>query len=699
MAYTLQHTAESIDHKLSLIDENKNLLTYPYVTSTVSVGYTALEDVADILEDVGDGSILVKKQPGEEYGDIEVLLVADANSPLTAGKKYVVSLNITDILENTTILSGCELIVRVDNSEKVRTTNIIELDLAGEDENKAILVFLKVPASAEKGLLIKPQIEEYKENEIMGVWSPNMDYIGTYVDRRFNGTNTKIKVLADRIRALNELVSVLSGTLGLPDCTGYPDNSILVVKNGAWEILPLDELISNPPIEPEPEPEPKPEPEAPEPDEPSEPELPKGLIYEYDSTEQAFRVTGIEEGADRNVIIPSTYSDLNLPVIGINNYAFQDCDLISVEIPDTVTTIGDFAFADNPNLTNIIIPNNVKYIGTRAFLRCGLTNVNIPASVTTIQDAVFESCTKLTHFTVDADNRNFQVEDGVLFTVPSTGDRALIQYPIGNDRETYNIPDDVTVINPYAFYESNLTNIYLPSTDTVNTIGEYAFGNCKGLTVIGLRDGIRFIGSTAFSGCENLSTINCEFHEGYIQDTPWGAPENVTIKYNVDLDTECLTFTNVRGDEGYSSDGYIVKGINKNCNHSTIVIPETYNNMPVIGIENNAFQGCDITSIIIPSTVKTIGQAAFSNCTKLRDITISEGVREIGAYAFSGCELLQTVYIPESVVSMGELVFDNCPRLITVSCGFERDSTAAVYKPWGATGTVNIYFGDDYDVS
>ena len=128
-------------------------------------------------------------------------------------------------------------------------------------------------------------------------------------------------------------------------------------------------------------------------------------------------------------------------------------------------------------------------------------------------------------------------------------------------------------------------------------------------------------------------------------------------------------------------------------------ILETPKRIVVKTIENNAFQGCDITSIIIPSTVKTIGQAAFSNCTKLRDITISEGVREIGAYAFSGCELLQTVYIPESVVSMGELVFDNCPRLITVSCGFERDSTAAVYKPWGATGTVNIYFGDDYDVS
>ena len=206
----LNHTTEAINHKLDLIDENKNLLPYPYEPAIANY---------DVLEDVGDGSILTREKIDST---IEILL---NHATLQAGKKYVISLNITDILENITAISGCELIILINNVEQCRTTGTDDLDLSNESDEKAILVYLKIPAGADKGLLIKPQIEEYNEDTEMGVWVPYMKTIGNYVDERFNNTNTKIKIL-------NKLVDKNN----LPDCTGSADGSALVVKDGTWVI-------------------------------------------------------------------------------------------------------------------------------------------------------------------------------------------------------------------------------------------------------------------------------------------------------------------------------------------------------------------------------------------------------------------------------------------------------------------------------
>ena len=195
MAYPLQHTAEAIDDKLNLIAANKNLLPYPY-----DVEFSEY----NVLEDVGDGSILVKEKTKT---DIELLL---NDFTLEAGKSYTISLTITDILENITTISGCELTVKADNTEKTRlsaTTGSAALDLSSETGEKAILVYLKIPVGADQGLLIKPQIEEGAEKT---TWVPNMDKIGTYVDRRFNGTNVKIKETDKKVTTIIERLAELS---------------------------------------------------------------------------------------------------------------------------------------------------------------------------------------------------------------------------------------------------------------------------------------------------------------------------------------------------------------------------------------------------------------------------------------------------------------------------------------------------------
>lgn len=199
--YVLSHTAESIDRKLSLIAENKNLLPYPYA-----------EALPDGLTNVGDGSILTSERNGA-YSNTSFCL---NHCPLESGK-YTVSLEITDIKEEPTIVSGFSLEVRNGDTVLCSTDKTDDNKTYGTFELTAkttVVVYLNVPseqATDAIGLLIKPQIEaQNKVNtnpELPTTWVPNMDQIGTYVDRRFNGTNVKIKKVMDvldRFAALSD---------------------------------------------------------------------------------------------------------------------------------------------------------------------------------------------------------------------------------------------------------------------------------------------------------------------------------------------------------------------------------------------------------------------------------------------------------------------------------------------------------------
>ena len=148
------------------------------------------------------------------------------------------------------------------------------------------------------------------------------------------------------------------------------------------------------------------------------------------------------------VNIPSTveYSGNTYSVITIGDHAFQACDgLTSVVIPEGVTSIGYAAFAQCGGLTSVTIPEGVTSIEYYAFKDCdGLTSVVIPESVTSIGSYyAFYNCTGLTEIEVAEGNINYSSEDGVLFNKYKT---ELIQYPIGNSRTSYSIPEGVTTI-------------------------------------------------------------------------------------------------------------------------------------------------------------------------------------------------------------------------------------------------------------
>lgn len=172
-------------------------------------------------------------------------------------------------------------------------------------------------------------------------------------------------------------------------------------------------------------------------------------------------------------------------------------------VSDTVTRIEDRAFIGCANLTEITIPEGVKYIGELAFGTCyGLTEIQIPDGVMTLGESAFNGCKALTNITIPS-------------SVTSLPDSVL-----GNTALTsYEIPDSITSIGEYAFSMCDeLVEITIP--DSVVRIGKYAFSSCGGLVEITIPDSVTYLGDGTFDSCRNLKEVIFEgsapeFAHGY----------------------------------------------------------------------------------------------------------------------------------------------------------------------------------------
>ena len=166
--------------------------------------------------------------------------------------------------------------------------------------------------------------------------------------------------------------------------------------------------------------------------------------------------------------------------------------LVSLEIPDSLTEIGDGAFWDCTTLVSVRIPESVTEIGEQAFSGCrSLRSIEIPGNVTRIGPAAFENCSLLNTITVSPENQYFKSENNCCLTKDGKTlvfgcYKSIIPYGVETIGKwsfahlsyllSIEIPDSVTDIQEFAFNFSHLRSIIIP--DSVKKLGHYAFGNC-----------------------------------------------------------------------------------------------------------------------------------------------------------------------------------------------------------------------------
>ncbi len=200
--------------------------------------------------------------------------------------------------------------------------------------------------------------------------------------------------------------------------------------------------------------------------------------------------------------IPTTIDGVN--IVKISNFAFQNqSSLKSIVIPNEIIDIGISAFENCNNLVEVNFPEKLQYIRRDAFKNCALKEIKIFSDVEKIGDYAFWGCNSLEFIEVNKDNSKFSSVDGVLFNKEKT---KLIQYPVGNNRTEYQIPNGIVEIGNWAFNNChNLTNIILPNS--VKKINANAFNECQNLTDFIIPENVEFIGVLAFSGCRNIGNI------------------------------------------------------------------------------------------------------------------------------------------------------------------------------------------------
>ena len=369
----------------------------------------------------------------------------------------------------------------------------------------------------------------------------------------------------------------------------------------------------------------------------------------------AFAVNGIIDG-------DFVYSDAEKKKI-----ALYIGDSTDVTIPAGVTQIGARAFY-NSKLTKVIISDSVKSIGTEAFYSCPLTFVTIPISVDTIGRNAFSSYNATFYCEANSlpsnwggyyydynyggtyygswNNNNGKVIWGIFVDNDIAYKKSRIyDYNTGNYNYSDSLVNLITYLGGSSSMEIPAKVTHLGNEYKVTSIGSEAFRNCKGLKSISIPKSVISIGSCAFSDCDSLQKA-----------------EFASIESLCGIDFyDCLS-------------------------------------NPLFYAKKLYVSGEEVTDVVIPDSVESIGQYAFYNCDNLTSVSIPYSVTSIGQYVFNQCYGLTSVSIPNSVTAIGYGAFKDCINL-TIYCqakikhsGWdEKWNISKCPVSWGATlNTVTV---------
>jgi len=376
-------------------------------------------------------------------------------------------------------------------------------------------------------------------------------------------------------------------------------------------------------------------------------------------------------------------------------------NLTSIEIPNSVTSIGydafygcnslakvnitdivawcNIAFSNYGNplyyakhlyvndveVTDLVIPNSVTSIRSQAFDGCSsLTSVTIPNSVTSIGSCAFRSCSGLTSVT---------------------------------------IPNSVTSIGYDAFSGcSGLTSVTIPNS--VTSIGSSAFYNCSSLTSVTIPNSVTSIEDEAFRGCSSLTSVvwNAKNYPDFTpKNTPFYADfygYSAYIQY--DLRSQITSFT--FGDEvEHIPTNLLVGMINLDSINLSNTLAWAEQNFTETNTPLNTaklyLNGQEIKKLTISDGVTSIGAYTFINCAKMTELTIPSSVTTIGEGAFMNENRLQKITLGENIETIANSAFANCPYLLEIHARMEFPPVidASVFADCGDLSGIDCYVPED----
>ena len=356
----------------------------------------------------------------------------------------------------------------------------------------------------------------------------------------------------------------------------------------------------------------------------------KGVIYGQIGSTNCAAVVGYQATAENLAN--------NVKDIVVDSYATINGQIY------TVTEIYPTSLVD-VNIETVTLPSTITKVWANAFLNnTSLKSVNLAATqITSLEESTFSGCTKLT---------------------------------------TVSFPSNLESINSLAFYNcTKLSSLSIRGTK-VKSIDTNAFSSCTSLSTISLPSTL--VNIDAFLSCTSLSNVMVLSDKGAMQAQLFSngnASFNGCTIYQIDTSNstaKVIAFIgNDNGDDSLgvaasisdtvSDNGintFIVNEINDwaffNSNINNITMPST-----LLQIDDFAFYNCSsLTSVDLSATnLSSIGMDAFSTCTSLNSVILSNGLISIGDRAFEGCTSLAQITIPESVETIGSDCFGGCTAL------------------------------------
>ncbi|MBR5562170.1 MAG: leucine-rich repeat protein, partial [Clostridia bacterium] len=417
----------------------------------------------------------------------------------------------------------------------------------------------------------------------------------------------------------------------------------------------------------------------------------------------------------------SSYSFANQ---SISDNAFHGCSSLStLSLPTTLKSIAASAFRSCNSLVNVVIPEGVTSIANGTFWGCSkLANVTLPSTLKTIggsyNDGAFQDCKNL---------RTVSFAEG-------SSDASIEQYAFINclSLEGVSLPGNYTYIGTRAFQGCISIEIFewkkSSSSEANQSIGDNAFNGCSNLSTLSLPTTLKSIGASAFRSCTFLTKVFIP--EGVInidRGAFWGCAKlsEVTLpstlktiggSYNDGAFQDCKRLKTVTFAEG-SSDATIEQYAFINCTElENIIIPGNYtfigtrafqgcsamksfewkkstSSYANQSIGDNAFNSCSsLSSLSLPTTLKSIAASAFRSCNSLVSVIIPEGVTNIDRGAFWGCSNLTDVSLPSTLTVVGgaynDGAFQDCKKLKTVT--FAEGSSDAIIEQYAFINCIEL---------